>query len=249
VKKNETDENSLKIDDQRPSAVAYKLSPTEVGLRVHERMDPARMLNLVTNGKSVTAAETFVDDIRYIVFSNEGVNAESLKGKNSTYEYETKWPYPWAEGNSKDNNLPVNLYISSVTKHQAFLTLSETIVRGEYGQPAPAAPAVTRSQDYDGKLTWKSSNENVVKVNVDTGELTVIGVGTAIITISGAETDYRLAPASITYTVVIAEASGISTVTTDIKDGRAFDLQGRRVNKDALKKGVYVVGGLKIIVK
>ena len=45
-------------DNQHPSATAYKLSPTEVGLRVHERMVPARMLNLVTNGKSVTATET-----------------------------------------------------------------------------------------------------------------------------------------------------------------------------------------------
>lgn len=209
VKKSSAESNYLTLDNQNPSAVAYKLSPTEVGLRVHERMDPARMLNLVTNGKSVTAAEIFVDDIRYIVFSNEGVNAESLKGKNSTYEYETKWPYPWAEGNSKDNNLPVNLYISSVTKHQAFLTLSASRVEGVYGKPAPAAPTVTRSQDYDGKITFSSSNENVVKVDPDTGVLTVIGAGTAIISVSGEETDYRLAPVTKTYTVYIEKATPI----------------------------------------
>ena len=208
VKKNETDENSLKIDDQRPSAVAYKLSPTEVGLRVHERMDPARMLNLVTNGKSVTAAETFIDDIRYIVFSNEGVNAESLRGKNSTYEYETKWPYPCIGENTKDNNLPVNLYISSVTKHQAFLTLSETVVKGKYSEPAPKEPTVTRSQDYDGKITFSSSNEKVVKVDPETGVLTVVGAGTATITVRGAETDYRLAPVT-SYTVIIEKASPV----------------------------------------
>ena len=332
--KSEGFEGMLQIDDQQPSAVAYKLSPTEVGLRVHERMDPARMLNLVTNGKSVTAAETVIDGIRYIVFSNEGVNAESLRGKNSTYEYETRWPYAWVDGNSKDNNLPVNLYISSVTKHPSFIKLSTNdIIRGEYGQPAPEAPAVTRSQDYDGKLTWKSSNENVVKVNADTGELTVIGAGTAIITISGAETDYRLPPASISYTVIIdkatptfsfekaivetalgeavpenkltiglydgtvqyassneevasvnaegvvtvkavgeavitatgaetqncyearsaqytlkvGESSGISAVTTDAKAGKVYDLQGREVK--TVRKGVYVMGGKKVVVK
>ena len=198
-------------DNQRPSAVAYKLSPTEVGLRVHERMDPARMLNLVTNGKSVTATETTIDGIRYLVFSNEGVNAESLSGKNSTYEYETKWPYKWIEGsdNTKDNNLPVNLYISSVTKHQAFLTLSQSRVEGKYGEPAPAAPTVTRSQDYDGKITFSSSNENVVKVDPDTGVLTVIGAGTAIISVSGVETDYRLAPVTKTYTVFIDKATPV----------------------------------------
>ena len=211
VKKNETDENSLKIDDQRPSAVAYKLSPTEVGLRVHARMDPARMLNLVTNGKSVTATETTIDDTRYIVFSNEGVNAESLRGKTSTYVYETKWPYKWIEGseNTKDNNLPVKLYVSSVTKHQAFLTLSETLVKGMYGEPAPAAPTVTRSQDYDGRITFSSSNEDVVKVNPDTGELTVVNAGTATISVSGTETDYRLAPVTKTYTVIIEKATPI----------------------------------------
>ena len=192
-------------DNQHPSATAYKLSPTEVGLRVHERMVPARMLNLVTNGKSVTATETTIDGTRYIVFSNEGVNAESLKGKNSTYEYETKWPYNWIEGseNTKDNNLPVNLYISSVTKHQAFLKLSTTRVTGKFNDPAPEAPTVTRSQDYDGKITFSSSNESVVRVHPETGELTVVGAGTAIISVTGAETDYRLAPATQTYTVYI----------------------------------------------
>jgi uncharacterized protein YjdB len=216
VKKNETDENSLKIDDQRPSAVAYKLSPTEVGLRVHARMDPARMLNLVTNGKSVTATETTIDDTRYIVFSNEGVNAESLRGKTSTYVYETKWPYKWIEGseNTKDNNLPVRLSITSVTKHQAFLTLSETLVKGMYGEPAPAAPTVTRSQDYDGRITFSSSNEDVVKVNPDTGELTVVNAGTATISVSGTETDYRLAPVTKTYTVIIEKATPIISFPT-----------------------------------
>ena len=234
--KSEGFEGMLQIDDQQPSAVAYKLSPTEVGLRVHERMDPARMLNLVTNGKSVTAAETVIDGIRYIVFSNEGVNAESLRGKNSTYEYETRWPYAWVDGNSKDNNLPVNLYISSVTKHPSFIKLSTNdIIRGEYGQPAPEAPAVTRSQDYDGKLTWKSSNENVVKVNVDTGELTVIGAGTAIITISGAETDYRLAPASISYTVIIDKA----TPTFSFEKAIVETALGEAVPENKLTIGLY----------
>jgi len=198
-------------ENQHPSAVAYKLSPTEVGLRVHARMDPARMLNLVTNGKNVTATETTIDDTRYIVFSNEGVNAESLRGKTSTYVYETKWPYKWIEGseNTKDNNLPVRLSITSVTKHQAFLTLSETLVKGMYGEPAPAAPTVTRSQDYDGRITFSSSNEDVVKVNPDTGELTVVNAGTATISVSGTETDYRLAPVTKTYTVIIEKATPI----------------------------------------
>jgi uncharacterized protein YjdB len=62
---------------------------------------------------------------------------------------------------------------------------------------------VTRSQDYDGKITFSSNNENVVKVDANTGVLTVVGAGTATISVKGAETDYRLAPATQTYTVYI----------------------------------------------
>ena len=248
VKNNGVEANYLAIDNQQPSAVAYKLSPTEVGLRVHERMDPARMLNLITNGKSVTAAETFIDDIRYIVFSNEGVNAESLKGKDSTYEYETKWPYPWAEGNTKDNNLPVNLYISSVTKHPSWIRIDgDNSVTGEEGTTM-AALTVVRSQDYDGKLTWRSSNEDVVKVDPETGEMTFVGQGTAYVTVTGAETDYRLAPSAIVYTVTVTENTSVSATLMNHEGVmKAYDLQGRKVNAKTARKGVVIVNGRKIV--
>ena len=251
VKNNGVEANFLSIDNQRPSAVAYKLSPTEVGLRVHERMDPARMLNLVTNGKSVAATETTIDGIRYIVFSNEGENAESLNGKNSTYEYETKWPYKWIEGsdNTKDNNLPVNLYISSVTKHPSWIKIDgETTLSAEVGGTL-ATPNVLRSQDYDGKLTWKSSNEDVVKVDAETGAITIVGEGTATITVTGAETDYRLAPSAIYLTITVTEASGISEIVNGkLSNSKWFDLQGRRV-KAAKSRGIYVVDGKTVVVK
>ena len=50
VKKGGTDENTLKIDDQQPQVQAVKISPTEVGLRVHERLDVSRVLNLRAKG-------------------------------------------------------------------------------------------------------------------------------------------------------------------------------------------------------
>ena len=202
-----SDVSWFKVDNQTPSATAWKLSPTEVGLRVHERMDPARMLNLKTNGKSVTASETFIDGIRYIVFSNEGANAETLRGKTSTYEYETKWPYAWVEENSKDNNLPVSLYISNVEKPASWIRLSTNSVTALW-KDALTAPTVTRSQDYDGRLTFSSGNEAVVKVNAETGELTPVGPGRATITVTGAATDYRQAPSSVSYTVYINVREG-----------------------------------------
>ena len=142
----------------------------------------------------------------------------------------------------------MTLNVTSWTKHQAFLMLSQSRVEGRYGEPAPAAPTVTRSQDYDGQITFSSSDEDVVKVNAETGELTVIGVGTAIISVSGAETDYRLAPAAKTYTVIIAEATGI-TETADSKaaDDSHFDLQGRRANPKGERNGIYVTNGKKVV--
>lgn len=336
VKKNGTDENSLKIDDQQPTVQAVKISPTETGLLVHERFDVSRVLNLRAKGIAQTPRETTVDGIRYFVFYDDGPDTPNLVGSDCGYEYETKWPYPWVDGNTKDNNLPVTLNVASWTKHQAFLTLSESRVEGKYGEPAPAAPTVTRSQDYDGKITFSSSDESVVKVDPDTGVLTVTGAGTAIISVKGAETDYRLAPAVKTYTVYIEKAtpafsfaqanvtavlgeavpenkltvglydgevtyassdeaiatvdangvvttkapgqviitatgaetencyeaqkaqysltvndpSGISEIVNGQSANRKyFDLQGRRIISSAVKKGMYVVEGKKVIVK
>ena len=214
VVKGNVDESILKLDNQQPTVQAVKLSPTETGLRVHERLDVSRVLNLRAKGASQTPKEVFVDGIRYFVFYDNGPDTPNLVGSDCGYVYETKWPYPWMDENSKDNNLPVTLNVTSWTKHQAFLTLSQSRVEGKYGEPAPAAPTVTRSQDYDGKITFSSSNESVVKVNAETGELTVVGAGTAIISVSGAETDYRLAPVTKTYTVYIEKATPVIAFPT-----------------------------------
>ena len=214
VVKGNVDESILKLDNQQPTVQAVKLSPTETGLLVHERLDVSRVLNLRAKGIAQTPKEVFVDGIRYFVFYDNGPDTPNLVGSDCGYEYDTRWPYPWQEGNSTDNRLPVTLNVTSWTKHQAFLTLSQNRVEGRYGEPAPAAPTVTRSQDYDGKITFSSSNESVVKVNAETGELTVVGAGTAIISVSGAETDYRLAPVTKTYTVYIEKATPVIAFPT-----------------------------------
>ncbi len=235
VKKNGTDENSLKIDDQQPTVQAVKISPTETGLLVHERFDVSRVLNLRAKGIAQTPRETTVDGIRYFVFYDDGPDTPNLVGSDCGYEYETKWPYPWVDGNTKDNNLPVTLNVASWTKHQAFLTLSESRVEGKYGEPAPAAPTVTRSQDYDGKITFSSSDESVVKVDPDTGVLTVTGAGTAIISVKGAETDYRLAPAVKTYTVYIEKA----TPAFSFAQANVTAVLGEAVPENKLTVGLY----------
>ena len=204
--KKEVDDQTywFSADNQHPSAVAYKLSPTEVGLLVHERFDVERVLDLVAGGKSVTPAWSIIDGKKYFVFSNDGPNAESLVGNKTSYVYETKWPYKWIEGsdNTKDNNLPVSLNVYRVERLPSRIWFSEfdpliTTVDGTL-----TAPTVNRSDKYDGKLTYTSSNTDVVTVD-ENGQLTIVGFGKAVITVTGAETDYRTAPASISYTVTI----------------------------------------------
>jgi hypothetical protein len=53
-------------------------------------------------------------------------------------------------------------------------------------------------------VSFASINKDVVTVDPSSGELTVVGPGTATITISGTATYYRNAPKSISYQVVIA---------------------------------------------
>ena len=243
VKDNGAEMNSLYIGDQQPNAIAWKLTPEKVGLKVHERFDVTRVLNLVANGKDVTPEWYELDGVKYFVFSNDGTNAESLMGNKTTYEYETKWPYQWMEGNSKDNNLPVSLYISNVEKPASWIRLSTNSVTALW-KDALTAPTVTRSQDYDGRLTFSSGNEAVVKVNAETGELTPVGPGRATITVTGAATDYRQAPPQVSYTVFInvregdvnmdgvVDVADISTTLTYMAGSETITLQQADVNKD-----------------
>ena len=249
VKAENVEESCLKLDNQQPVVQAVKISPTEVGLRVHERLDVSRVKNLKAKGQAMEPKEIYVDNIRYFVIYNDGPSVASLVGATGTgYEYDTKWPFPWMDGNSKDNNLPVTLNVASWTKHPSWIRIDgETTITAEEGTTMAALP-VLRSQDYDGKLTWRSSNEDVVKIDAETGAMTFVAQGTAYITVTGAETDYRLAPSSIGYSVTVTENTAVGTiVSSPSSSSNAFDLQGRRVNNSS--KGVVIVDRKKVMKK
>lgn len=249
VKPENVEESCLKLDNQQPVVQAVKISPTEVGLRVHERLDVSRVKNLKAKGQTMEPKEIYVDNIRYFVIYNDGPSVASLVGATGTgYEYDTKWPFPWMDGNSKDNHLPVTLNVASWTKHPSWIRIDgETTITAEEGTTMAALP-VLRSQDYNGKLTWRSSNEDVVKVDAETGAMTFVAQGTAYITVTGAETDYRLAPLSTGYSVVVTENTAVGAiVSSPSSSSNAFDLQGRRVNNSS--KGVVIVGRKKVMKK
>ena len=225
------------LNNQNPSVQAVKISPTEVGLRVHERLDVSRVLNLKAKGQAMTPREIFVDGIRYFVIYNNGPQVESLvHAEGCSYQYDTKWPYPYVNGNSEDNLLPVTYHVDSWRKPDSFIRIDgPTLLRGDYGQPAPATPGIIRSQDYDGVLAWASSNPGVVSIDAATGAMTVQGVGTATITVRGAETDYRNAPATITFTVVIDKIKDVQRVADNILQKRNDPLNAVDWNSNGQK--------------
>ena len=207
VKDSGVEMNTLKLDNQHPSVDAYKLSPTEVGILVHERFDASRVKNLEAGGVPVpnpTFAE--YDGVKYFVVSIDGENPENLQGYKTWYEYDTKWPYNWMEGNSSNNRLQVNLNVDKIYKLDSWLKLSSTeTLKAKVGETL-TPPTYTHSDGYDTEdveLKWMSSDETVVKVDANTGELTIVGPGTATITLSGNETKYRNAPTNVSYNVEI----------------------------------------------
>jgi hypothetical protein len=224
VKKAGTDENSLKLNNQYPSVDAYKLSPKEVGILVHERFDASRVKNLEAGGVPVpnpTFAE--YDGVKYFVVSTDGANAENLQGWKTTYDYDTKWPYAWMEGNSLNNYLPVNLNVDKLHKLDAWMKFKTTAFDEPLVGEVGGDPLVGANPDTDieyskayiegeGSVSFASSNKDVVTVDPSSGELTVVGPGTATITISGTATYYRNAPKSISYQVVIASGGKEQTV-------------------------------------
>ena len=113
-------------------------------------------------------------------------------------------------GISVAGNADFNVTITVFVKNETVISVSGGATC-TFGQ-ALAEPSVTVTQGYDGVLSYKSSDEKVVKVATD-GKLTVIGAGTATITISGTETTHWLAPAPATYNVQIDKASITPTVT------------------------------------
>ena len=58
-----------------------------------------------------------------------------------------------------------------------------------------------------------------------------------------------LSAKSLTLVVEGDETNGISNVNAETKEGTVYNLNGVRVNKSALNKGVYIVNGNKHVVK
>ena len=211
---------------QHPQMNLVTLSSDKVAYAVHNDFDATKVKNLKTNGKAFTPAKVTVDGQAHFVVTSQ---AAGITGKNVSYDYLTGYNYDGTE-----QPLKVEGTVLGVTKGATRIYLSATTAKGTYGETI-TAPVATTSEFYDGKLSYASDNTSVVTLNAETGALTVVGAGTATITVSGNETAYRLAPEAVTYTVTIAKASPVFAFANAAVEATCLDA----VPANVLTKGVY----------
>ena len=100
-------------------------------------------------------------------------------------------------------------------------------------------------------LTYTSSNEEVAEV-ADNGVVVLRSTGETTITVWFAgDNDFKATSASYKLTVIDEVVDGIQNITIDNmpEDAKVYNLNGQRMNAKALKSGVYVVNGKKVVLK
>ena len=100
-------------------------------------------------------------------------------------------------------------------------------------------------------LTYTSSNEEVAEVAAN-GVVVLRSTGETTITVWFAgDNDFKATSASYKLTVIDEVVDGIQNITIDNmpEDAKVYNLNGQRMNAKALKSGVYVVNGKKVVLK
>lgn len=113
------------------------------------------------------------------------------------------------------------------------------------------AEAKLVNEDNLTPLTYTSSNDEVATVATD-GTVTLRSTGEATITVWFAgDKNFKAASASYKLTVVDEVVNGIQGITLSNvpEDAKVYNLNGQRMNTKALKSGVYVVNGKKVVLK
>ena len=95
--------------------------------------------------------------------------------------------------------------------------------------------------DAETELTWSSDDETIAKVT-SKGMVAGVSPGMAIVTV---RTSNGLSAECF---VIVQGASGIDNVKADSSNAPVYDLSGQKVS-DTTKKGIYIVGGKKVVVR
>lgn len=100
-------------------------------------------------------------------------------------------------------------------------------------------------------LTYTSSNEEVAEVAANGVVILRSTGGTTITVWFAGDNDFKATSASYKLTVIDEVVDGIQSITIDNmpEDAKVYNLNGQRMNAKALKSGVYVVNGKKVVLK
>ena len=223
----------IRVEKQTATLPCERIGQTEYAISVPEGFDASLVKNFMVDG---VPAEFELRDGK-LVFTSD------VQPKTVTYDYNTQ--YMKEEMDVKVTitlkpTEPVSAELSfDVTEAEA--TLGETFVAPELQNPN----GVT--------VTWSSSDESVATVDAETGEVTLVGPGTTVITATFAGTDFYK-PATVSYTLTVKEPviTGINSLQSAVAPEDVYDLGGRKVKNageslETLKKGVYIIGGKKVM--
>ncbi len=167
------------------------------------------------SGSTVTVSVPDNYIITSIVFTSTNNTAKNLSTTVGTYDNGGTWT---GTANSVDFACSETSRFSTIevtyqdatepVKKNPGLVFSETDVTATIGEPF-TAPTLTK--ETTAEVTYSSDNEEVATVDAQTGEVTIVALGTAKITAQAAENDeYAAGSASYTITVknpVLAEVT------------------------------------------
>ena len=139
-------------------------------------------------------------------------------------------------------------------QQEAELSFSETEVTTVAECQDFVAP--TLINPHDVAVVYSSSDESFATVDAQTGQVTIgSNVGTVVITATFDGNDDYL-PGSASYTIIINENPELGIIQIDngkliMENEAVYDLSGRKwsMKNGHLPKGIYIVGGRKVVVK
>ncbi len=180
---------------------------------------------------TVTNGTKFVPIATMTAFNQAITNAETVfNNANATDEQIANMVI---ELNTAIDTFNDAIQIGTRLKDQ-MLSFSQTEITASMGDTNAAEPMLSGDQT---KVTYTSSNESVATVNTDTGEVAMVGAGTAVITATAEKTDIYYA-GSASYKLTVNNGTvETGTDETTIFDGDFNDLTGVTLNGVSLKIG------------
>lgn len=158
------------------------------------------------SGSTVTVSVPDNYIITSIIFTSTNSTAKNLSTTVGTYDNGGTWT---GTANSVDFACSATSRFSTIevtyqdatepVKKDPGLVFSETDVTATIGEPF-TAPTLTK--ETTAEVTYSSDNEEVATVDAQTGEVTIVALGTAKITAQAAEND-EYAAGSASYTITV----------------------------------------------